>query len=383
MKKSLLSEETKRMQHLAGIISESSATQNTNNEEILSENIFQRISDKIKGAAIDVKSFLTGEEDKTAIFKNAIQAVEFPIGKNVYGLEETKSEVKLYRIKIKSINYKTGEADVSVEEKIKGLKDSWVKNDKSAEETEEAIKKDREKLENTKTQEEVKKWAEKFVSVNSSIKKDFEKGNIAFKEKDVKGIEDFYKKEEEKETAKELNESKRMKQLAGIITETVDISMFVGWGQIKDFLGGEINDWKVLERQFSIRPKADSGAEEEGASAAMSYEFKNMKVGKYLAIWSSLVCKNSAPAKNGAKTGISFRVGNDATAEDENKSKEFIAAVQGELTNALKQQLEKSLPDLGKATVGSGYEDKVTEEDKKCLLDQLGNFKSNSDYIKK
>tara|TARA_R110000772_G_scaffold23454_1_gene62732 strand:+ start:695 stop:1249 length:555 start_codon:yes stop_codon:yes gene_type:complete len=180
-----------------------------------------------------------------------------------------------------------------------------------------------------------------------------------------------------------LREQKRMQQLAGIIAETVDMSMFVGWGQIKDFLGGEDADWKVLERQFSIRPKADSGAEEEGASASMSYEFKNMKVGKYLAIWSSLVCKNSAPAKNGAKTGISFRVGNDATAEDENKSKEFIAAVQGELTNALKQQLEKSLPDLGKATVGSGYEDSVTEEDKKCLLDQLGNFKSNSDYIKK
>ena len=219
MKKSLLSEETKRMQHLAGIISESSATQNTNNEEILSENIFQRISDKIKGAAIDVKSFLAGEEDKTAIFKNAMRAVEFPIGKNVYGLEEIKGEiVKLYRIKIKSINYKTGEADVSVEEKIKGLKDSWVKNDKSAKETEEAIKKDREKLENTKTQEEVKKWAEKFVRVNSSIKKQFEKGIIAFNEKDVKGIEDFYKKEEE--TAKELNESRRMKQLAGILNES-------------------------------------------------------------------------------------------------------------------------------------------------------------------
>ena len=219
MKKSLLSEETKRMQHLAGIISESSATQNTNNEEILSENIFQRISDKIKGAAIDVKSFLAGEEDKTAIFKNAMRAVEFPIGKNVYGLEEIKGEiVKLYRIKIKSVNYKTGEVDVSVEEKIKGLKDSWVKNEEQAKEIEEDFKKDREKLENTKTQEEVKKWAEKFVKSNSSIKKQFEKGIIAFNEKDVKGIEDFYKKEEE--TAKELNESRRMKQLAGILNES-------------------------------------------------------------------------------------------------------------------------------------------------------------------
>jgi len=223
MKKSLLSEETKRMQHLAGIISESSATQNTNNEEILSENIFQRISDKIKGAAIDVKSFLAGEEDKTAIFKNAMRAVEFPIGKNVYGLEEIKGEiVKLYRIKIKSINYKTGEADVSVEEKIKGLKDSWVKNEEQAKEIEEDFKKDREKLENTKTEEEVKKWAEKFVKSNSSIKKQFEKGIIAFNEKDVKGIEDFYKKEEEKETAKELNESRRMKQLAGILNESAE-----------------------------------------------------------------------------------------------------------------------------------------------------------------
>tara|TARA_R110000868_G_scaffold105774_5_gene290378 strand:- start:3197 stop:3751 length:555 start_codon:yes stop_codon:yes gene_type:complete len=178
-------------------------------------------------------------------------------------------------------------------------------------------------------------------------------------------------------------EQKRMQKLAGIITETVEISMFIGWGKIKDFLGGEDGDWKVLEREFSIRPKADSGAEEEGASASMTYEFKNMKIGKYLAIWPSLVCKNSAPAKNGGKTGISFRCGNDANEEEVNKSKEFIAAVHGELTNALKQQLEKSLPDLGKATVGSGYQDSVTEEDKKCLLDQLGKFKSNSDYIKK
>ena len=266
MKKSLLSEETKRMQHLAGIISESSATQNTNNEEIWSENIFQRISDKIKGAAIDVKSFLAGEEDKTAIFKNAMRAVEFPIGKNVYGLEEIKGEiVKLYRIKIKSINYKTGEADVSVEEKIKGPKDSWVKNDKSAKETEEAIKKDREKLENTKTQEEVKKWAEKFVRVNSSIKKQFEKGIIAFNEKDVKGIEDFYKKEEEKETAKELNESRRMKQLAGIITEGENIiqerdadnaGMFSGWGDPSLGLGSDVT---TEPANLSLRSKADAG----------------------------------------------------------------------------------------------------------------------------
>ena len=181
-----------------------------------------------------------------------------------------------------------------------------------------------------------------------------------------------------------LKEQKRMQQLAGIITETVeDLFMFTGWGQIKDFLGGEDADWKVLEQSFRLRPGADSGEKEEGASASTTYTFKNMKIGKYLSINSSLVCKNSIPAKNGRKTGISFKAGNDATEEDINKSKEFIAAVQGGLADSLKRELEKSLADLGKATVGSGYEDSVTEEDKKCLLDQLGNFKSSSDYIKR
>tara|TARA_B100000900_G_C20411861_1_gene647171 strand:- start:55 stop:609 length:555 start_codon:yes stop_codon:yes gene_type:complete len=179
-----------------------------------------------------------------------------------------------------------------------------------------------------------------------------------------------------------LKEQKRMQQLAGIITETIDPGMFVGWGQIKDFIGGEDADWKVLDKTFSLRPGADSGSAEEGASASMSFEFKNMKIGKYLAIWPSLVCKNSAPAKNGNKTGIGFRVANDATEEDVNKAKEFIAAIQGALADSFKRELDKSLADLGKATVGSGYQDSVTEEDRKCLLDQLGNFKSNSDYKK-
>jgi len=366
MKKSLLSEETKRMQHLAGIISESSATQNTNTEEILSENIFQRISDKIKGAAIDVKSFLTGEEDKTAIFKNSMQAVEFPIGKNVYGLDETKSEVKLYRIKIKSINYKTGEADVSVEEKIKGLKDSWVKNDKSAKETEEAIKKDREKLENTKTEEEVKKWAEKFVRVNGSIKKDFEKGNIAFKEKDVKGIEDFYKKEEEKETAKELNESKRMKQLAGIITEGENIiqerdadnaGMFTGWGDPSLGLG---NDVTTEPANLSLRSKADAG------KTSLSYD---------------VLLKSKDGSKNAkifATVGDEAKLNYRANGLEDEVVETWLDDKKEHIQRYFKSVIDNfSKEELGqKFHVGIGYEDEVTDEDIKSITDGISKLAS-------
>lgn len=174
---------------------------------------------------------------------------------------------------------------------------------------------------------------------------------------------------------------KKFNESLVIIKEGTEPGLFMGWGQIKEFLGGEDSDWKVIERDFTLKPAAEAG-EGAGASATINFEFKNMKVGKYLGIWASLVCPKSTSEKNGGKSGISFRIENDGSEESETKAKEFLTKIQDELATSLKREVSKDLKELGKSTTGSGYQDSVTEEDKETLLSQLDNFKSNKEYKK-
>lgn len=174
-------------------------------------------------------------------------------------------------------------------------------------------------------------------------------------------------------------EFKRMQELAGVklqenINEVLDdIPMFVGWGSIPKFLGGEEKDWTVSDRRLSLYTKADG----MGPTAQLEYELMNKKEGKYLKMIASLVGPGSRYEENGNKTGIQFRK-NDKT--DESKSKEYIKSIQNELASTFNKLINKDLKSLGKLTVGSGYEDKVTEEDKKAIMGQINSLKSNKDF---
>jgi hypothetical protein len=129
MKKPLLSEELNRMKNLAGIISESNSSQDTYTEEVLNENLWNRFVDKAKGAAIDLKVKIGGGvENRAALLKRAFKDAGWTVGKWYYGYLDIKKETPV-RLKIKSIDYNNGAAEIAVEKKQDG---KWVADEKES-----------------------------------------------------------------------------------------------------------------------------------------------------------------------------------------------------------------------------------------------------------
>ena len=136
-----------------------------------------------------------------------------------------------------------------------------------------------------------------------------------------------------------LKESKAIENLNPTfrrINEAIEPNMFGGWGVIPKYLGGELSNWKVIDRKFDLLSKAEG----MGPKASMVFEFKNNKDFKigYLAIFVSLVDPNSRAAQNGAKTEIGYRVSDDIPKE---KAKEYISEIQPEIVNLMKNMYPK------------------------------------------
>jgi hypothetical protein len=186
---SLLTEEQERMQKLAGIISE-----NHNTEEFLSENLWDRLVNKVRGAAISIKGAITGKEEKSAVFKHAIEEMGYSVGKWLYG----KDGGRIFRLKIKSIDYKTaddanrlsvystliGNLDgIDIVSEEKGITGKWVSTmdgDKLASNWGSEAR----KLNGAKNQEETKEWYKNMVS-NNNIADLIEKGEVTYSEEDL------------------------------------------------------------------------------------------------------------------------------------------------------------------------------------------------------
>jgi hypothetical protein len=156
--------EAKRMQRLAGIITENEYVSS------LEENLWDRVKDKAKQILAKFKG------GQSALVASAFKDGGLDIGRWAYFTEHGE----MNRIMIKSIDYNSGASTIIFQKKDKDGK--YVTDEKESLLTKLGFEEDISKLKN-KSEEELKKWYDKNVD---SIKDQLGKGEMAYNEEDVK-----------------------------------------------------------------------------------------------------------------------------------------------------------------------------------------------------
>ena len=162
------------MQVLAGIITEGQYKKGLN-ESVLQENLW----DKIKDAPKKWMSKIQG--GAPAIMALALVDSGLPVGKYIYytDINRATREKNLYRSKIKSVNYNTGDVDMTNEVTHDGGK-NWVTDDVKGLAMVLGFEEELSKL-SSKSEEELQTWYYKMIA---DTQKDFAKKNISYDIKD-------------------------------------------------------------------------------------------------------------------------------------------------------------------------------------------------------
>jgi hypothetical protein len=151
-----MNKETLRMQMLAGIITEGQYKSKLNEYENLEENLWDKIKNAPKAFIAKIRGGAPG------ILSAALVDSGWAIGKTYYFVEKDgkDSEYYIYSVKIKNLNYNTGESEVE----IKKSKDGDVFELDSYKSLENSLRfgEDFSKLQNM-TSEEQKEWYDKMV----------------------------------------------------------------------------------------------------------------------------------------------------------------------------------------------------------------------------
>ena len=163
--KKQISEQFKRMQLLAGIITEDQYKKRLN-ESVLQENLW----DKIKDVPKKLMSKLKG--GAPAIMASALVDCGLGVGKYFYWKEEKDT---LGRSKIKSVDYNTGDVDMTFELSNDGGV-NWVVDDAKGLKTALGFEEELSGL-SSKSPEELKTWYDKTVE---GAKKEFAKGLVTY-----------------------------------------------------------------------------------------------------------------------------------------------------------------------------------------------------------
>jgi hypothetical protein len=160
-----MTNETLRMQMLAGVITESEY------KAKLQESLWDRIKDTPKAWIAKIKG------GASATMASALSDGGFKIGVPVYAYDGGE----LYKLTIKSINYNTGISDVIYEKSLDGGK-NWKTDEKESLKTKLGIEQDLSSL-LKKTPEEQKAWYDKTVE---SIKDNFSTKDMSYRIEDLK-----------------------------------------------------------------------------------------------------------------------------------------------------------------------------------------------------
>jgi hypothetical protein len=151
-----MNKETLRMQMLAGIITEGQYKSKLNEYENLEENLWDKIKNAPKAFIAKIRGGAPG------ILSAALVDSGWAIGKTYYFVEKDGKggEYYIYSVKIKNLNYNTGESEVE----IKKSKDGDVFELDSYKSLENSLRlgEDFSKLQNM-TSEKQKEWYDKMV----------------------------------------------------------------------------------------------------------------------------------------------------------------------------------------------------------------------------
>lgn len=163
-----------------------------------------------------------------------------------------------------------------------------------------------------------------------------------------------------------LKEQKRMQQLAGIITEEKNIiqerdadnaGMFMGWGDPSLGLG---NDVTTEPSNLSLRSKADAGK----TSLSYNVMLKSKDGSKNAQIFATV---GDEPKLNYRTNGLEDEVVETWLDDKKDNIQRYFKSL---LDSFSKEEMGQ------KFHVGSGYEDKVTDEDIKSITDGISKLAS-------
>jgi hypothetical protein len=151
--------EIKRMQRLAGLITESEY------KDSLEENLWDRIKN------IPKRWIAKAKGGAPAILAAALKDSGFPIGRPIYFYERGE----LYMVEIKSIDYNTGAVEIDFKKSIDNGK-TFTTDDAEGLNRKLGVEEDFSKLSNM-SEEELKAWYDKTIL---QIKKELSKENINY-----------------------------------------------------------------------------------------------------------------------------------------------------------------------------------------------------------